>query len=749
MARRTVTLLASVGLLVGSAALPTAAGPALAADATTATAGLPAGAGAGAGPAPAPALDDGLARTPPMGFNNWNDTACGAEFDEAYVKAMADLFVSTGLKDAGYEYINLDDCWARPQSSPEGSRDADGHLVPDPVRFPNGIGAVADYVHDRGLKFGIYHDRGTRTCNDLGFDGTLGADWTPGARTYEEIDARDFADWGVDYLKYDNCNNEGLDAVERYTAMRDALRAATAETGRPIVHSICEWGENQPWTWGADIGELWRTTGDIAPNYPSMSRIARFNLTLAEYAGPGHWNDPDMLQVGNGTWSVTEQRTHFSLWSIMAAPLLIGTDLRRATPQTMEILLNRDVIAVDQDPLGIQGKVVGSAADGHYVIAKPLANGDVAVALWNDTPTTARIGTSAAEIGLPKAPAYTLRDLWTHTSTSTAGKIAASVPAHGAVMYRVRPGTPGEAPPSTALGVRTKQRYLLPGRQSRVTATLENNARVAVEDASLSLSTPDGWTAEPVAPTDFGAIRPGGSVTARWVLTAPEGAVPGRHPVSARAAYVYGADSTPASQEASDSVVVPPPPRKLSESYDNKGISDDGNTDAADFDGNGASFSAQALAAAGAVPGAELTHGGTTFTWPDVPAGEPDNVVASGETLELSGSGRTLGLLTASAYGQTSATGAVLYDDGSAREFTVSVPDWYAAPPADGDSAIVTPYRNRPGNVQQPRASGVHVYFVGVPLDPARTVRGVVLPEVSEGVAAGQNSLHVFSVGIG
>jgi hypothetical protein len=318
----------------------------------------------------AQALDDGLARTPPMGFNNWNSTFCGPQFNEEMIRGMADIFVRSGLKDAGYEYINIDDCWARPQNHPLGSRDAEGHLVVDANRLPNGIDGLADYVHGKGLKFGIYHDTGTKTCNGLGFDGTLGFGYQAGDPTFEDIDAQDFADWGVDYVKHDWCNvplsqipGATVDDKARflYTAMSDALQA----TGRPIVFSIATLGDTRvrPWEWGAGVGHLWRTTGDIRANYESMSRIAKFNMTLDEHAGPGHWNDADMLQVGNeaeggGSWNATEQKTHFSLWSIMASPLLIGTDLREATPETMEILLNEDVIAVNQDPLGVQADVV-------------------------------------------------------------------------------------------------------------------------------------------------------------------------------------------------------------------------------------------------------------------------------------------------------------------------------------------------------------------------------------------------------
>src|SRR5882724_13352521 len=211
---------------------------------------------------------DGLALTPPMGFNNWNSTNCRAEFTESMVKGIADIFIAKGLKDAGYQYVNVDDCWALPQ------RNAAGDLVPDSARFPHGIKAVADYVHSKGLKFGIYTSAGTKTCSDQGFPGGLG---------HERQDANLFASFGIDYLKYDNCNNQGVDAKLRYTAMRDALR----NTGRPILFSLCEWGQNQPWLWAADVGHSWRTTGDIGDNYSSMLTIAKKNWALAAYSGPG------------------------------------------------------------------------------------------------------------------------------------------------------------------------------------------------------------------------------------------------------------------------------------------------------------------------------------------------------------------------------------------------------------------------------------------------------------------------------
>ncbi|HEX8870260.1 MAG TPA: NPCBM/NEW2 domain-containing protein [Lentzea sp.] len=375
----------------------------------------------------AQALPDGLALTPPMGFNNWNTTACRAEFNEAMVKGIADIFVNKGLKDAGYEYVNIDDCWA------EKTRDANGKLVPNKTRFPNGIKAVADYVHSKGLKFGIYTSAGTKTCNkDNGF---------PGGLNHEESDAQQFASWGVDYLKYDNCNNQGVDAKQRYRKMRDALK----KTGRPIVFSLCEWGQNKPWEWASDTGHLWRTTGDINDTWPRTMDIYEKNVVLDQYAGPGHWNDPDMLEVGNGKMSATQYRSHFSLWAIMAAPLLIGSDLRKVNQDTFTILENKDVIAVDQDKLGKQGKRIKTTGKtGVDVIVKPLANGDKAVALFNKSGSTQTISTSLSEIGM-SGPA-TLKDLWTKSTRTTTGAISASVPSLATVIYRVSKGDSGPRP---------------------------------------------------------------------------------------------------------------------------------------------------------------------------------------------------------------------------------------------------------------------------------------------------------------
>ncbi|NUS27969.1 MAG: alpha-galactosidase [Streptomyces sp.] len=499
-----------------------------------------AGLAAPATQAAAPALDDGLALTPPMGFNNWNSTHCRAEFNEAMVKSIADIFVDKGLKDVGYQYVNLDDCWALPD------RDANGKLVPDPARFPNGIKAVADYVHSKGLKFGIYTSAGTKTCNSAGFPGALG---------HEYSDAQQFADWGVDYLKYDNCNNQGVDAKSRYTTMRDALRA----TGRPIVYSICEWGENKPWEWASDVGHLWRTTGDISDNWGSMLSILRQNLPLAAHAGPGHWNDPDMLEVGNGGMTDTEYRSHFSLWSIMAAPLLIGSDLRNASDATYEILGNKEVVAVDQDPLGKQGTVVSSEG-GRWVIAKQMRDGSRAVALFNESGTPQRVATTAAAVGLPAADAYTLRDLWQHRSYNTAGAIAATVPAHGTVLVRVA-ADPAWAkhPPAVELGLEGSP-LIEAGTQAALTTSVTDLGRTPARQVSVALTGPAGWSVRATSATTAAVLPTSRSLRTGWTVAAPAGTPAGSYDLTLKASYRSPAGVRVATAlTVTVSVVVPPP----------------------------------------------------------------------------------------------------------------------------------------------------------------------------------------------
>jgi alpha-galactosidase len=301
---------------------------------------------------------ENIAKTPPMGWNSWNKYGCNVS--ETLIMQMADAMASSGMKDAGYQYVVIDDCW-------QIARDETGEIVVDPERFPHGMKYVADYVHSKGLKFGIYSDAGSKTCAGR-----------PGGLGHEYQDARTYARWGVDYLKYDWCNTTTQDAKSSYANMRNALYAA----GRPIVFSICEWGSNKPWEWAGEVGNLWRTTGDIGDNWNSMINIFNQQKDLARYAGPGGWNDPDMLEVGNGGMTFEEYKTHFSLWCMLAAPLLAGNDLASMTPETKSILMNKEIIALNQDTLGIQATCYRDNGD-YQIWVKGLSNNEKAVCLLN------------------------------------------------------------------------------------------------------------------------------------------------------------------------------------------------------------------------------------------------------------------------------------------------------------------------------------------------------------------------------
>jgi alpha-galactosidase len=372
----------------------------------------------------------GLALTPPMGWNTWNKFGCDVSDD--LVRGMADAMVKSGMKDAGYQYVVIDDCW-------QVSRDAQGNIVADAQRFPHGIKVVADYVHSLGLKFGIYSDAGALTCQKR-----------PAGLGHEYQDARTYASWNVDYLKYDWCNTlPGQDARSSYANIRQALDAS----GRPIVLSICEWGTHQPWLWGKEVGgNLWRTTGDIQDHWAGQQKwpdgsccsngmldIADQNEPLYSAAGPGHWNDPDMLEVGNGGMTTTEYRSHFSLWALMAAPLMAGNDLRSMAPEIREILTNKEVIAIDQDPLGRQGRRI--AKDGDLEVwVKPLKDGDRTVILLNRGSSSQEIAVNWEQIGYPRHLSAAVRDLWSHKDLGKfTGKFSASVESHGVVMVTVRP----------------------------------------------------------------------------------------------------------------------------------------------------------------------------------------------------------------------------------------------------------------------------------------------------------------------
>ena len=356
-----------------------------------------------------------VALTPPMGWNSWNHFGC--DVSESLIRETADAMVSSGMRAAGYRYVVIDDCW-------QVSRDASGTIVADPQRFPHGIKALADYVHSKGLGFGIYTDAGTKTCQ--GRPGTLG---------FEERDARTYASWGVDYVKEDWCNARGLVAPVQYEKFRRALD----RTGRPIVLSICEWGSNQPWEWAPRMGNLWRTTDDISDNWASMLSNLDQSAQHATAARPGAWNDPDMLEIGNGGMTPDEYRAHMSLWAMQAAPLIAGNDLRTMSAETKEILTNPEVIAVDQDSLGAQGILVSSGPPERQVWSKPLRDGSRAVVVVNRAATPDSIEVSFARAGIRRDSA-TVRDLWRHADIGRFARgYTTVVPGHSAVMLRVAP----------------------------------------------------------------------------------------------------------------------------------------------------------------------------------------------------------------------------------------------------------------------------------------------------------------------
>ncbi len=379
-----------------------------------------------------------LAPTPPMGFNTWNTFQ--TKISEDMLKEMVDVYVSSGMKESGYQYFVLDDGWMSME------RDQNGSLVADPVKFPHGMKAFADYVHSKGLKFGIYNCAGSKTC--AGY---------PGTRGHEYEDARLYASWGVDFLKYDWCNTDSLNTPEAYKTMSAALKA----TGRPIVFSICEWGGHAPWLWAGGVGELYRTTGDITPSFvidknygnwtaQSVVSILDKQIPIRKYNGPNHWNDPDMLEVGNGM-TYNEDKSHFSLWCMLAAPLAAGNDLRKMSPQTRDILTNKEMIAVDQDERGISAfKMV--MEDSLELWVKPLKNNEVAFCFFNRTAGSKKLNLNWKDLNISDPQSgleihfdnqyFTLRDLWLKKDAGKTDKrLERELASHEVIVFRLTPSS--------------------------------------------------------------------------------------------------------------------------------------------------------------------------------------------------------------------------------------------------------------------------------------------------------------------
>lgn len=378
----------------------------------------------------------GLALTPPMGWNSWNTFA--GNINESVVRETAEAMVKNGMKDAGYIYIVIDDTWSLRERDPNGS------LVADPAKFPSGMKALGDWLHSQGFKFGIYSCAGPKTCGGY-----------PGGWGHEFQDGRTFASWGVDYLKYDWCNTGTADAKDAYTRMRDGLFAA----GRPVVFSLCEWGTARPWEWAQEVGHLWRTTGDIYASYNGVKgwemgwkRILdlQYDLvknsqgpdSLAKYAGPGHWNDPDMLEVGRSGLTFAESRAHLSFWAIIAAPLMAGNDVRHMSEEIRALLTDKEVLAIDQDPLGKQGyRLLAEPSKSIEVWARELENGEFAIGVLNTSSSTADLTVEWSLFNwILKGKTYTLRDVWAKSAAGDTSKpFVAHLESHDVALLRLTP----------------------------------------------------------------------------------------------------------------------------------------------------------------------------------------------------------------------------------------------------------------------------------------------------------------------
>jgi alpha-galactosidase len=378
---------------------------------------------------------DGLAMTPPMGWNSWNTFQ--TNINDSLVRGIADVMVSSGMKDAGYIYLVLDDGWMAMERD-----NVTGNLVPDPKKFPDGMKVLVDYVHSKGLKFGLYNCAGTKTC--AGY---------PGTRGYEYQDARFYASLNIDYLKFDWCYTDSLNAVEAYTTMNKALHTA----GHPMIFSLCEWGTHQPWLWASNVGQLWRTTGDIGPVFDGyidhgnwkqggLMLIVDQQNGLQKYAGPDHWNDPDMLEVGNGM-SIDEDRSHFSMWCMLTAPLIAGNDLRKMSKETQAILTNKEAIAIDQDKAGMEGFLY-KAKDSLEIYVKPLSNDDWAVCFLNRSHKPVKINYNWKDEIITdtlfnktlnaKEHTYNIRSVWTKSNVGDTQKpLTAILPSHDVIMLRL------------------------------------------------------------------------------------------------------------------------------------------------------------------------------------------------------------------------------------------------------------------------------------------------------------------------
>jgi alpha-galactosidase len=536
--------LAAGALLVGLMAAPAEATTVEPTTAVAATAVAPASAPATATAHKPSAIND-LARTPYLGWNTYY--GLGSTYDYDAIKSVTDSLVSRGLKGAGYQYVWLDGGWW------SGTRDDQGNITVDAKQWPSGMKAVADYIHSRGLKAGIY--------TDAGKDGCGGA--TQGSYGHYQQDVDQFASWGYDAVKVDFCGGTNMHLVpaDAYGQFRDALLANSSH--RPMLFNICNpftpgaAGPGDPplersvynsYTFGPTTGNSWRTDTDVgfvhSVQWSDVLRNLDHDAAHPEAAGPGHWNDPDYLGPELGM-TADQARAQFTMWSVLAAPLIVGSDVRSLSQNTIDMLTNRDVLAVDQDKLGVQGTKIATQGSGEVWVRR-LSNGDRAVALLNRGGTPLTIATSATATGLGHASQYTLNDLWSHTRTESAGTIRATVPPGSAMLYRVSTGAHPGLAPSATLGAPTVPatpgwtgELALPGKATDVTAGFTNDGRTPVTDVKLSLEAPSGWTGAGQA-SGGGTLPTGRTLTGRWQLTAPAGALPGRYALTVTVAYKWG-----------------------------------------------------------------------------------------------------------------------------------------------------------------------------------------------------------------
>ena len=664
---------------------------------------------------------NGLALTPPMGYNDWSYYQCGE--NQHVMLRQARALVRTGLAAKGYDTVTTDDCWMAKRRGPH------GELRANRARFPGGMAALGRRLHAMGLKFGIYEDAGTRTCG--GFAGSWG---------HARSTAEQFARWGVDYVKLDGCNIprvKGQTQEQTYEkAYRDFSRDLRA-TGRKIVFSASapayfqftpHWHQVIAAT--SRIANLWREGLDIplgpsqeAEQWHGIDTNFNYNVGLGRYAGPGHWNDPDMLLVGDPHLTATEMQSQMTLWSEMAAPLIISTDLDRASPAALRILGNRRVIAVDQDRLGIQGHVVRRER-GSAILTKPLAGGARSVVLFNSASTGSTLSTSVRAAGLAHASRYSLTDLVTGERVETSGEIASGVAGHGTTIDRVTAGAPAGLPSAAEVSVSWPHRAAgLPGE---VTAAVRNDGSAPILGGEARLRAP-AWLSLRRRSVKLPRIAPGQRTVVRFPVVSgppPAGRVASDLVVTAR--YRSGRGQALAVGRTGRITTTPYP--TLAAAFNDVGVSSQSNPAAGDFDGYDDSFSAQALAAAGVTPGSIIHASGATFMWPASPAGTPDNVEGSGATVDLSGSGSRLAFLGAE-YGSVRGRVTVTYTDGTTSSARLGFPNWccssthrYGAFPA-----IVTDHYDF---FTGPENFGTHydIYYNSVPIDPGRSVASVRMP---------------------